>query len=57
MQPLRPGVAARWFERFPSDRTDYLFFSPGYFSWLHPLEKWLIKVPLGAQYQVLARKE
>jgi hypothetical protein len=38
-------------------RTDYLFFFPGYFSWLHPLEKWLIKVPLGAQYQVLARKE
>lgn len=38
-------------------RTDYLFFSPGYFRWLHPLEKWLSKVPLGAQYQVLARKE
>jgi SAM-dependent methyltransferase len=38
-------------------RTDYLFFFPGYFSWLHPLEKWLIKMPLGAQYQVLARKE
>jgi SAM-dependent methyltransferase len=38
-------------------RTDYLFFCPGYFGWLHPLEKWLIKVPLGAQYQVLARKD
>jgi SAM-dependent methyltransferase len=37
-------------------RTDYLFFFPGYFSWLRPLEKWLIKVPFGAQYQVLARK-
>jgi SAM-dependent methyltransferase len=44
-------------ERFRVIRTDYLFFFPGYFSWLHPLEKWLIKVPLGAQYQVLARKE
>jgi len=38
-------------------RTDYLFFFPGYFSWLHPLEKWLNKVPLGAQYQILARRE
>jgi hypothetical protein len=44
-------------ERFRVIRIDYLFFFPGYFSWLHPLEKLLIKVPLGAQYQVLARKE
>jgi SAM-dependent methyltransferase len=38
-------------------RTDYLFFFPGYFSWLRPLEKRLIKMPLGAQYQILARKQ
>jgi len=44
-------------EPFRVIQTDYLFFFPGYFSWLYPLEKWLIKVPLGAQYQVLARKE
>ena len=44
-------------ERFSVTRTDYLFFFPGSFSWLHPMERWLIKVPLGAQYQILARKE
>jgi SAM-dependent methyltransferase len=37
-------------------RTDFLFFFPGYFTWLRPLERCLIKVPLGAQYQVLACK-
>ena len=43
-------------ERFQVIRTDYLFFFPGYFSWLHPVEKLLVKLPLGAQYQVLALK-
>jgi SAM-dependent methyltransferase len=38
-------------------RTDYLFICPGYLSWLRPLEKWLVKMPLGAQYEVLACKE
>lgn len=37
-------------------RTDYLFFFPGYFNWLHPLERRLHRVPLGAQYQVLGIK-
>lgn len=57
--PLPPPESHRLVgsERFRVIRTDYLFFFPGYFSWLHPLEKWLIKVPLGAQYQLLARKE
>ena len=57
--PLPPPESHRLVgsARFRVIRTDYLFFFPGYFSWLHPLEKWLIKVPLGAQYQVLARKE
>jgi SAM-dependent methyltransferase len=56
--PLPPPESRRLVgSKFSVIRTDYLFFSPGYFSWLHPLEKWLIKVPLGAQYQVLARKE
>jgi SAM-dependent methyltransferase len=56
--PLSPPVSRRLIcsDRFHVIRTDYLFFFPGYFSWLHPLEKLLIKVPLGAQYQVLARK-
>jgi SAM-dependent methyltransferase len=57
--PLSPPGAHRLVgvERFRVIRTDYLFFLPGYFRWLHPLEKWLIKVPLGAQYQLLARRE
>jgi SAM-dependent methyltransferase len=56
--PLSPPESRRLVasERFRVIRTDYLFFSPGYFTWLHPLEKWLIKVPLGAQYQILALK-
>jgi SAM-dependent methyltransferase len=56
--PLPPPEARRLVaSEFSVIRTDYLFFFPGYCGWLHPLEKWLIKVPLGAQYQVLARKE
>ncbi len=56
--PLSPPQSRRLVssERFRLIRTDYLFFFPGYLSWLHPLEKRFIKVPLGAQYQVLARK-
>ena len=56
--PLAPAASHRLVgsQSFELIRTDYLFFFPGYFRWLHPLEKWLIKVPLGAQYQVLARK-
>jgi SAM-dependent methyltransferase len=57
--PLPPPESHRLVgsELFRVIRTDYLFFFPGYLSWLHPLENCLIKVPLGAQYQVLARKE
>ena len=56
--PLSPPESHRLVasERFRVIRTDYRFFFPGYFSWLHPLEKWLVKVPLGAQYQILAVK-
>ena len=56
--PLPPPESHRLVaSEFSVIRTDYLFFLPGYFSWFHPMEKWLIKVPLGAQYQVLARRE
>jgi SAM-dependent methyltransferase len=57
--PLPPPEARRLVsaERFQVIRTDYLFFFPGYLKWLRPLERLLVKVPLGAQYQVLARKE
>jgi SAM-dependent methyltransferase len=36
--------------------TDYLFFFPRYLRALRSLEPFLVKVPLGAQYLVLARK-
>jgi len=57
--PLPPPEARRLVraERFQVIRIDYLFFFPGYLNWLRPVERLLIKVPLGAQYQVLARKE
>jgi SAM-dependent methyltransferase len=57
--PLPPSESCRLVasERFSVIRVDYLFFFPGYLSWLRPMERWLIKLPLGAQYQVLARKE
>jgi SAM-dependent methyltransferase len=56
--PLPPPESRRLIasERFQVIRTDYLFFLPGPFRWIRSLEKWLIKVPLGAQYQVFARK-
>jgi SAM-dependent methyltransferase len=37
-------------------RTDFAFIFPRTLKALRPLEKWLHKLPLGAQYQVLARK-
>jgi SAM-dependent methyltransferase len=36
--------------------TDFLFFFPGPLSALRPVERFLRKVPLGGQYQVLCRK-
>lgn len=57
--PLAPPESHRLVQtqRLRLIRTDYLFFFPGYLSWFQPLEKRLTKMPLGAQYQVLARKE
>jgi SAM-dependent methyltransferase len=37
-------------------RTDYAFVFPRFLKVLRPLERFLIKFPLGAQYQILARK-
>ena len=57
--PLPPPESRRLvgLEQFRVIRTDYLFFLPGHFGWIRSLEQLLIKVPLGAQYQVFARKE
>jgi hypothetical protein len=41
--------------KFKVLKTDYLFFFPAYLH-LQALETWMVKVPLGAQYQVLSHK-
>jgi 2-polyprenyl-3-methyl-5-hydroxy-6-metoxy-1,4-benzoquinol methylase len=37
-------------------RTDFLFYFPQWLSWFRPLEKWLMKIPLGGQYGIFAQK-
>lgn len=56
--PLSPPESRRvvGLAGFRVIRTDFLFFFPGGFKWLYPLERAMIKIPLGAQYQVFARK-
>ena len=46
-------VAAGGFEIL---HTDFLFVFPRALSWLRPLERWMRRLPLGAQYLVLGRK-
>ena len=55
LSPLaaRRLVAAGGFELL---RTDFLFVFPRALSWLRPLERHATRLPLGAQYLVLARK-
>jgi len=36
--------------------TKYRIFFPAWLSFLRPLEKWLVKIPMGAQYYTYARK-
>jgi SAM-dependent methyltransferase len=38
-------------------RSDHLFIFPRLLKWLRPLERLVSRVPLGAQYQILCRKE
>ena len=38
-------------------RTDFRFLFPRQLAVLRPLERWVARVPAGAQYQVLAQKE
>jgi SAM-dependent methyltransferase len=42
--------------RFEIIRSDFLFYFPRFLSWLRPAEALLRTLPLGAQYQLLARK-
>jgi SAM-dependent methyltransferase len=37
-------------------RTDFLFIFPGFLKFMRPIERWVSRLPLGAQYQVLARR-
>ena len=55
---LMPGEARRLLKSagFEILRTDFAFVFPRFLKALRPLEKMLVKLPLGAQYQVLARK-
>ena len=38
-------------------RTSYLFFFPRFLRALRPLERWATRVPLGAQYGIIAAPE
>ncbi len=38
-------------------RSDFLFIFPEFLKALRPLEPWVSKLPLGGQYQVLARRD
>ncbi len=55
---LFPGEAGRLLQAggFEVSLTNYLFIFPSALSLLRPVEGWLSRLPLGAQYLVLARK-
>jgi len=55
---LTPRQARRLLQAagFEILRTDFAFVFPRFLKVLRPLERLLVKLPLGAQYQVLARK-
>jgi SAM-dependent methyltransferase len=58
-EPIPPIAARRLlhaggFEQlFP---TRFLFYFPRFLAWLRPMERWLARLPFGAQYYVLAHK-
>lgn len=56
--PLRAAAARRMLRAggFEILRTDFLFIFPKVLRWLRWIEPSLVKLPLGAQYQVLCRK-
>jgi len=49
---LRPGELIRLFKKegFQLKRKSYTLFFPKWMGFLRPLEKYLVKIPLGAQY-------
>jgi SAM-dependent methyltransferase len=56
--PIRPGTARRLLGEagFTVESLTYAFFLPRFLAFLAPLEPSLRRVPLGAQYLVLARR-
>ncbi len=55
--PIRAGVAKSLLANgFEIVSESYLFFFPRFFSIFRPVESYLTRVPLGAQYQILCRK-
>jgi ubiquinone/menaquinone biosynthesis C-methylase UbiE len=54
---LRPGYARRMVERagFSAGAPQFYFFFPAFLSGLRPVERYLRRVPIGAQYYVVAR--
>jgi SAM-dependent methyltransferase len=55
---LAPPKARRFLRDggFEILRTDFLFIFPRFLRWLRGMERLVIKLPLGAQYQILCRK-
>jgi SAM-dependent methyltransferase len=55
---LSPPAAQRLLRKrgLEAMRIDFLFFFPRFLAWLRWLEPGLIRLPLGAQYQVLCQK-
>jgi len=55
---LTPGEARRLLREagFEIVSTDFAFVFPRFLKVLRPLEKFMAKLPFGAQYQILARK-
>ena len=54
---LRPGDTTRLLETagFSASRPRYYFFFPAGLRALRPLERWLTRIPMGAQYYVVGR--
>lgn len=55
---LPPREAQSYFRhsKLTQRRHDYIVFMPRPFSWLRPLEPWLARLPMGAQYVLIGEK-
>ena len=55
---LSPASASRMLHRagFTLSSIDFAFIFPKFLRWARPMERWVCKLPLGAQYQILCRR-